>query len=80
MQNYPLSIFHASVRPESLPGPDLSAFEKVIFLFFLCVFGPFGPIGPLGPSNWGRASAWADFECLCTVANLIGCVSCCFVQ
>ena len=26
MQNYPLSIFHASVRPESLPGADLSAF------------------------------------------------------
>ena len=26
MQNYPLSIFHASVRPESLPGADLSTF------------------------------------------------------
>ena len=24
MQNYPLSIFHAAVRPESLPGADLS--------------------------------------------------------
>ena len=23
MQNYPLSIFHAAVRPESLPGADL---------------------------------------------------------
>ena len=28
MQNHPLSIFHASVRPESLPGADLSTFEK----------------------------------------------------
>ena len=26
MQNYPLSIFHAAVRPESLPGADLSTF------------------------------------------------------
>ena len=24
MQNYPLSIFHVAVRPESLPGADLS--------------------------------------------------------
>ena len=26
MQNYPLSIFHAAVRPESLPGADFSIF------------------------------------------------------
>ena len=26
MQNYSLSIFHAAVRPESLPGADLSTF------------------------------------------------------
>ena len=26
MQNYPLSIFHAAVWPESLPGADLSTF------------------------------------------------------
>ena len=26
MQNYPLSIFHAAVRPESSPGADLSTF------------------------------------------------------
>ena len=25
MQNYPLSILHASVRPESLPGADLQS-------------------------------------------------------
>ena len=31
----PLSIFHASVRPESLPGADLSTFQKVIFSLFL---------------------------------------------
>ena len=36
MQNYPLSIFHASVRPESLPGADLSTFQKVIFSQFFC--------------------------------------------
>ena len=36
MQNYPLSIFHASVRPESLPGADLSTFQKVLFLL---IFG-----------------------------------------
>jgi hypothetical protein len=30
MQNYPLSIFHASVWPESSPGADLSTFEKII--------------------------------------------------
>ena len=26
MQNHPLSLFHAAVRPESLPGADLSTF------------------------------------------------------
>ena len=31
MQNYPLSIFHVAVWPESLPGADLSTFQKVIF-------------------------------------------------
>ena len=35
MQNYPLSIFHAAVRPESLPGADLSTFKKVRFLLIL---------------------------------------------
>ena len=35
MQNYPLSIFHAWVRPESSPGADLSTFPKVIFLLIL---------------------------------------------
>ena len=29
MQNYPLSIFHVAVPPESSPGADLSTFEKV---------------------------------------------------
>ena len=43
MQNYPLSIFHASVWPESLPGADLSTFQKVIFSLFSCLFGPFSP-------------------------------------
>ena len=38
MQNYPLSIFHPSVRPESSPGADLSTFEKVNFF---TIFGPF---------------------------------------
>ena len=41
MQNYPLSIFHASVRPESSPGADLSTFQKVRFSQFWCLFGPF---------------------------------------
>ena len=40
MQNHPLSIFHPSVRPESLPGADLSTFQKVIFSLFLGLFGP----------------------------------------
>ena len=30
MQNYPLSIFHVAVRPESLPGADLATFQKVM--------------------------------------------------
>ena len=34
MQNYSLSIFHAAVRPESLPGADLSTFQKVMFSLF----------------------------------------------
>ena len=34
MHNYPLSIFHAAVRPESLPGADLSTFEKNNFCYF----------------------------------------------
>ena len=38
MQNYPLSIFHASVRPESLPGADLSTFQKVMFSLFRGLF------------------------------------------
>ena len=40
MQNYPLSIFHASVRPESSPGADLSTFQKVIFSLILDPLGP----------------------------------------
>ena len=43
MQNYPLSIFHPSVRPESSPGADLSTFQKFTFSLFLNLFGPFGP-------------------------------------
>ena len=43
MQNYPPSIFHPSVRPESLPGADLSTFQKVIFSLILNFFGPLGP-------------------------------------
>ena len=43
MQNYPLSIFHAAVRPESLPGADLSTFWKVRFSLFSGLFGPLGP-------------------------------------
>ena len=39
MQNYPLSIFHASVRPESLPGADLSTFQKIRFSLFSNIFG-----------------------------------------
>ena len=35
MQNYPLSIFHAAVRPESLPGADFSTFQKVSFSLIL---------------------------------------------
>ena len=41
MQNYPLSIFHVAVRPESLPGADFSTFEKVIVSLFSGLFGPF---------------------------------------
>ena len=41
MQNYPLSIFHASVWPESLPGADLSTFQKVRFPILLTLFRPF---------------------------------------
>ena len=41
MQNYPLSIFHVAVRPESLPGADLSTFQKVRFSDFSTSFGPF---------------------------------------
>ena len=41
MQNYPLSIFHAAVRPESLPGADLSTFWKVVFSLFSGLFGLF---------------------------------------
>ena len=39
MQNYPLSIFHAAVRPESLPGADLSTFQKITFSMFSAYFG-----------------------------------------
>ena len=39
MQNYPLSIFHVAVRPESLPGADLSTFQKVIFSVIWGLFG-----------------------------------------
>ena len=38
MQNHPLSIFHAAVRPESLPGADLSTFPKVMFSLFRGLF------------------------------------------
>ena len=41
MQNYPLSIFHALVRPESLPGADLSIFQKIRFSLFWAYLGPF---------------------------------------
>ena len=41
MQKYPLSIFHAAVRPETSPGADLSTFWKVIFSIFSGLFGPF---------------------------------------
>ena len=41
MQNYPLSIVHAAVRPESLPGADLSTFWKIRFSLFSGLFGPF---------------------------------------
>ena len=41
MQNYPLSIFHVAVWFESLPGADLSTFEKAIFSLFSILFGPF---------------------------------------
>ena len=41
MQNDPLSIFHVAVRPESLPGADLSTFLKVMFLLILGQKGPF---------------------------------------
>ena len=52
MQNYPLSIFHAAVRPESLPGADLSTFQKVMFSLFRGLLGPLGPfLGPLGPKK-----------------------------
>ena len=43
MQNYPLSIFHVAVRPESLPGADFSTFEKVRFSLFASLFEHFGP-------------------------------------
>ena len=43
MQNYPLSIFHASVRPESLPGADLLNFQKSYFCYFGAYLGPLGP-------------------------------------
>ena len=39
MQNYPLSIFHVAVWPESLPGADLSTFQKVIFSIIWGLFG-----------------------------------------
>ena len=41
MQNYPLSIFHASVRPESSPGADLSTFQKVPFSLISSYLGAF---------------------------------------
>ena len=41
VQNYPLSIFHAAVRPESSPGADLSTFQKVILSLFSGLFGSF---------------------------------------
>ena len=41
IQNYTVSIFHPSVRPESLPGADLSTFQKVTFSLFSAYFGAF---------------------------------------
>ena len=41
MQNYPLSIFHVAVRPESSPGADLSTFQKVMFSLVWGFIGPF---------------------------------------
>ena len=41
MQNYPLSIFHVAVRPESLPGADLSTFQKSYFRYSGAYFSPF---------------------------------------
>ena len=43
MQNYLLSIFHVAVRPESLPGADLSTFQKLYFRYFGAYLGPLGP-------------------------------------
>ena len=41
MQHDPLSIFHAAVRPKSLPGADLGAFQKSHFRYFRAYFGSF---------------------------------------
>ena len=41
MQIYPLSIFHPSVQPESLPEADLSTFQKITFSLFSEYFGFF---------------------------------------
>ena len=47
MQNSPLSIFHAAVRLESLPGADLSTFQKSDSRYFGAYFGPFrSQLGP----------------------------------
>ena len=42
MQNYPLSIFHVAVWPESLPGADLTTFKSLIFTIFGPLFGALG--------------------------------------
>ena len=43
MQNYPLSIFHASDRLESSPGADLSTLPRSYdFNYFVLIQGP-GP-------------------------------------
>ena len=71
MQNYPLSIFHVAVRPESLPGADLSTFH----CYFGAYFGPFrAQFGPFTPGSvkksrknekwlfWGRPLSFSGSE------------------
>ena len=66
MQTYPLSIIHASVRPESLPGADLLTFSKVIFCYFGTYLGAHGPkkasiIGIVTSRDWPSSAARSRF-------------------